>query len=425
VLLVTVDTLRADHLGAYGYPVPTSPAIDRLAAGGVRAGACVATAPETAPATASLLTGLYQYRTRVFFNRGTLPPDVTSLAEDLRAAGYTTAGLVGNGLVGAERGFSQGFDHFERFDSPSPLEPSDARGVDRAIAWLRAAPARPWLLWIHLMDPHGPYTSAGPEWSAGFAYPPGTFEPDDPLPPGAGNFGLGVLPKYQQLAGLARPSELVRRYDGEIRFTDAQIARLLDALEELGQTAATLVVLTADHGESLTEHREYFQHGWFLYDTTLRVPLVLSWPGVLPAGAVVRTQVSGVDLVPTLHEILGTGGEGAAGRFDGTSFARRLFHDDGTGGPPAFAVGARENHPFAVRHGGWKLVHTPAGRPAVPMARLPLTPLDTPERFELYDLAADPGETRDLIGAHPERADELKAALAAFRERFRLSGRKW
>ncbi len=158
LVLITVDTLRADHLGAYGYPVGTSPDIDQLAASGVRFANAIATAPETAPATASIMTGLYQYRSRVFFNRGVIRPQIDTLAERLRRTGYATAGFIGNGLVGAKRGFDQGFDTFTSFELENVYAPIDRHGADLVLAWLAQRPRRPWFLWIHFMDPHGPYT---------------------------------------------------------------------------------------------------------------------------------------------------------------------------------------------------------------------------------------------------------------------------
>jgi arylsulfatase A-like enzyme len=425
VLLVSIDTLRPDHLGAYGYPIATSPTIDALSDQGVRVRTCVASAPETAPAMASLLTGMYQPRTRVVFNRGTLPAYVQTLAEHLRKTGYATAGLIGNTLLDASRGFDQGFDSFEAFQNTNALLPSDDRGVDLALAWLAAPPKTPWFLWLHLIDPHGPYISATPSWSEDFRYPPDRFGTDTPIPPGTGNFGLGVVPTYQQFLGPdARPSDYVRRYDGEIRFADTQLERLFAAIDG----ASTLVVVTADHGESLTEHDEYFQHGWFLYDTTLTVPLVLTWPGVLPRGAVLDRQVSAVDVVPTILEIVGAGPSRAdtdAVPLDGTSFAPAIFDDTAPTPDAAFAVGPRENHPFAVRTTRWKLIHTPADRPPVPTKGYPLGGFGTPERFELYDLRADPGETTNVVAQHPEIAADLKRRLAGFRATLRMSGRNW
>lgn len=417
VLLITVDSLRPDHLGAYGFPVPTSPSIDRLAAGGVRLTQAIATAPDTAPAIASLLTGLYQYRSKVLFSNGSLPADITTLAERMGAVGYRTAGFVGTNVLSTTRGFGRGFDHFKTFGGGSARHALDADGADRAIAWLDRNTTRPWFLWVHFVAPHGPYTSADESWSTSYEYPPYMFGRDAPLIVGPSDFGLGVLPKYQQIDGLTRPSDYIRRYDGEIRYTDAQVGRLRAAIEAAGDTDTTLTVLTADHGESLTEHREVFQHGWFLYDSTLRVPLVFAWPGVLPEGRVVPRQVSGVDLVPTLAELIGL--PDADPPLDGMSFATHLLVDDDTPAHAVFAIGARANHPVAMRWAEWKMVHVTAGRPPVPLGLVPPKKLDTPERFELYDLNEDPGEVQNIAHQRSTIRESMQRVVKGFRRSFR------
>jgi arylsulfatase A-like enzyme len=428
LLLITVDTLRANHLGTYGYERPTSPTIDALAARGVRCDFAIASAPETAPATASLLTGLHQVHTRVRFNRENLTSRVQTLAERLTSAGYTTAGFVGNGLVGADHGFDQGFGHFEPFHDKGPFRSAtvDARGVDRVLAWLdgQPAPTMPWFIWIHLQDPHGPYLPKDIAWTEPYAAAYDALGPREPVPASPSNFGLNVIPLYQTLPGLSHLGDFVRRYDSEIRETDAEIGRLLAGIEAHGQTASTLVVLSADHGESLTEHGEYLQHGWFLYDTTLRVPLIFAWPGVLPAGTAIAEEVRSVDLVPTLEEIVGIARPNEGAYLDGTSFAARLV---GRGTPdvrPAFAIGPRSNHQFAVREGGWKLIFTPAGRPVDPQSENKF-PTNLPERYELYDTTRDPGETEDLVAREPARVAALTEKLMAFRRECSLGGLGW
>jgi arylsulfatase A-like enzyme len=421
VLLITVDTLRADHLGAYGYDQPTSPAIDALAAQGVLVSRCVATAPETAPATASILTGLYQDQHLVTFNRAKLPADVTTLAERLRAAGYATAAFVGNHLIGAEYGFAAGFDTFEEFQGKSPIAARDHLGADLFEHWLASSPQRPWFAWIHFMDPHGPYTSADASVSADFSYPDELFGEDRPLPVSSSNFGLGVIPRYQRIADRTRPSQYYRLYDGEIRLTDAQIARVLAQLDEAAGAESTLVVLTADHGESLIEHDEYFQHGWFLYDTTVRVPLILRQPGRIAAASAVAEQVSAVDVAPTILALAGVDADAA--QFDGRSFAAAIDGAEAVESRTAFVYGPRDNHPFAVSRDGWKLIHTPAGTARDPSARQPRTDYPTAERFELYDLGRDPAETADLSGRGLATETSLRTALRRFELRF--SQRFW
>ncbi|TFH23274.1 MAG: hypothetical protein E4H03_06570, partial [Myxococcales bacterium] len=364
VLLISIDTLRADHLGAYGYRIPTSPAISDLAARGTLFERCLSPASETGPGAASLITGRYQDRHGAWSNVVPLSDDVTTLAEHFSAAGYATAGFVGNRLLGTKFGFDQGFDTFEGFWTDDMDEPSDAEGVRLATEWIAdhgESSTKPWFLWLHLMDPHGPYTSTPPSWSNGFEYAPGTFGDDAPVKLAFSNYGLGIIPRYQQIEHERQLSRYVRRYDGEILFTDTQVGRLLAMLEETGLRQRTLIVLSADHGESLTEHEEYLQHGWYVYDTTLRVPLVIAWAGHLMEATAIESPVSTVDVVPTLIELLGLSAPPHS--VDGESFAPALLGGSLDPERSLFAFGARANHPFAVSRGRWKLIHTAAGRP--------------------------------------------------------------
>lgn len=418
MLFITVDTLRASNVGAYGYAVGTTPVIDGLAAGGVRFANAVATAPETSPATASLLTGHYQAGTRVRRNGQRLPDELTTLGERARAAGWATGAIVANPLLVAEYGFDQGFAHFEHVERRGGV--TDDRVANAALAWLEDA-ATPWFLWLHFMDPHGP-PAADESWSAGFTYPPGAFGDDAPVRVGRA-LELGVIPGVQALPQHDRLSQYVRRYDGDVRFTDMQIGRVLDALATAGQRGRTLVVLVADHGESLTEHGELLQHGWFVYQTTLHVPLVVAWPGRLPAGRVVEARVSGIDVAPTLAELAGMAV--APTEFEGKSLVACL-HDACPPREPVVALGARDNHPLALYEAQWKLVQTPGLVPPTPTEQsLPVHGFPTRERLELYAIDRDPGELHDVSAEHPERVAALRARLLAVRRRLRSVGADW
>lgn len=434
ILLLSIDTLRADHLGAYGYAVTPSPTpwMDRLAAGGVVFEQAVSSAPETAPALATLVTGLYQDRHGVMYNRAKLSDSSRTLAERLKEAGYDTASFVANWLVDSEHGFAQGFDRAEVLtNAPGAAGSLDDRLVSRAGDFLRSTtPDRPWFAWVHMIDPHGPYNSAPPWWSKGFDYAKAPLAHDGEYPVSDSNFGLGVIPLYQKLDDAKRLSDYVRRYDGDIRYTDAQVGALLGAIAATGDLANTVVVLVADHGESLDEHGELLQHGWFVHDTTIRVPLVVSWPARL-APARVREQACSIDLVPTVLDLAGVAADPAD--FDGRSLAPEL----GLGARPAmtgpgaefraagcFAIGPRANHPFALRTARYKMVQTPAGAPVDPRA-----PKDEasqePERIAVYDLFEDPGETGDIQAHRGELVDQLHPSVVALRMRFRANGWRW
>lgn len=401
LLLVTIDTLRADHLGCYAPAGPTlTPNIDALAARAALFEHASAAAPVTQPSLASLLTGRYPGSHPVRFNGMRLPGDVPVLAESLAAAGYGTGAFYGNVLLAPGSGLERGFQAYTSFVSLAG--PSDARGAEQARGWLSWPQPEPWFLWVHFMDPHGPY-QAEPLPRAG-----GDSLPDTVLPVSPTNYGLGVIPKYQALPGLDRARDYRSRYRGEVRFTDEQVGRLLATLDQLDLRQRTVVVLTADHGESLGEHDLYFQHGWFLFDDSARVPLLVHVPGVAPRR--VSEPVSLVDLMPTI--LAGLDLPVPAG-VEGRDLRPALA---GTALPPApvFAVSAYLNQLASVRLGSWKLIHTP-GPPREQRENDPWAAYYARQpSYALYDLATDPAETSDLSLREPDRAAELRALLTAW-----------
>jgi arylsulfatase A-like enzyme/Tfp pilus assembly protein PilF len=360
VVLISIDTLRADHVGAYGATRAHTPTLDGLAARGVRFAHAFSPAPLTLPSHASLLTGLDPPQHGVRNNGGfRLPEEVATLAEVLRAGGFATAAFVGAFVLDRQFGLARGFDVYD--DRMAPRRAAGATGfaerradavVDAALAWLAGAPER-FFLFVHLYDPHANY---------------------DP-PPGF------------------RASFPNRPYAGEIAFADAQLGRLLAALRERWPDERTLVVATSDHGESLGEHGEA-THAYTLYDATQRVPLLLAGPG-LPAGAVVTPLVRLVDVAPTVLALTGqaalpeTAGRDLRALVSGrereprTAYLETLAPQLDFGWSPLLAV---RTH----RH---KYVSAP--------------------RPELYDVQTDPGELRDVAAAEPELAGELAALLEA------------
>ncbi|MBA2302468.1 MAG: sulfatase, partial [Acidobacteria bacterium] len=247
VLLITLDTTRADRLGAYGYSAARTPHLDDLARRGVRFTDAIAVAPITAPSHAALLTGVYPARFGMRDNATTpLPGSAATIAELLAGRGFATGGFVGAFILDAPYGFGQGFETFEGFASVgSGSEANAQRPADEvvggAVRWLSALPAdRPFFGWVHLYDPHAAYT------------PPVPFTQD---------------------------------YDGEIAFVDQQVGRLLDALRSRNAFDRTLILVVGDHGGSLGEHGED-EHGVFLYDAVLRVPFIVAGPGIKPGHVV-------------------------------------------------------------------------------------------------------------------------------------------
>jgi arylsulfatase A-like enzyme/Flp pilus assembly protein TadD len=365
VLLVTIDTLRADRLGCYGYAAAATPVLDSLAARGARFATAIAHVPLTTPSHASILTGLTPLRHGVRDNGDFVLPDrIPTVAEAFHDAGYRTAAFVSGFPLDRRFGLARGFDVYDdrlprggdRRRSAYVERPADQTSA-AVRSWLEAGPASPWFLWVHYFDPHAPY---------------------EPPPDLAARF-----------AG--------RGYDGEIAFVDSQIGTLLADLDRKGLAAGTLVLVTADHGEALGEHGEE-THGIFVYDATLRVPWVMAGPGV-PAGLVPSVVARGIDVAPTLLDLAGAlpARDPMEGRSLGPALRGQSLPDE-----PAYAESL-----FARRRLGWAPLH------AWRTARLKL--IDAP-RPELYALDEDAGETRDRSAERREAAEsmgrQLRAALA-------------
>lgn len=418
LVLVTIDTLRADRLGLYGYELPTSPNIDAIGAESVVFGNAISTGPSTAPATASLLTGVYHASHKVFENGAQLPEDVTTIAEVLRDAGYATAAVVTNPMVGkAAQGFRQGFDDFrmpppagERVAGTGRVKRRAEQVTEAALELLDANPDRPLFLWLHLMDPHGPYaapTEYARELESTFA--PEHYEGGNTLlTPSGSNYGLGGVPRYQAVPDRLRKGAFLAAYDTEIHYADSQIGVLVEALRSRGRWDGSVFALTADHGESLGEHDYYFQHGWFAYDNTVRVPLLLRAPGL--GAARVDTSISLVDLAPTLLELVGVQAPNA---MEGSSLLPVVHGEEGD--RPAFSQNSYGNQLTALRVGARSFIFTPP--PDAEARKRDLgwrAHWPASSREELYDLGTDPGEVRNLVELQPDAARTLRAQLQAW-----------
>jgi arylsulfatase A-like enzyme/thioredoxin-like negative regulator of GroEL len=374
VLLVTFDTTRADHLGCYGNNRIRTPALDGLAAQGVRFARATSAVPITAPSHATILTGRYPVAHGVRDNGlFILADEQPTLAEVLGREGYATAAAIGAYPLTARFGLGQGFDLFDDHLAGASEDYLGHRGVkdrlffderraaqvnEAVLPWLSDHADGPFFLWVHYFDPHQP------------------FEPPAP---------------FDQLYADAR-------YDGEIAYADSRLGFLLEQLDVLGALDDTLIVMTADHGEGLGEHNE-LTHAVLAYDTTLHVPLLIRPPHLgAAAGTVVHEQVGTVDVVPTVLDLLGIP---APEGLDGRSLAP-LWRGSGWRHPPYYA----ENISGRLTH-GWGELRI--------LIDPPLKYIHGP-RPELYDVAEDPHELRDLIEARPEDAARLRETLAQFLE---------
>ncbi|MFH0981657.1 MAG: sulfatase-like hydrolase/transferase [Planctomycetota bacterium] len=370
VVLITLDTLRADRVGCYGYQGVSTPAIDRLAAEGIRFVDAVSVVPMTLPAHASILTGDYPPRHGVRDN-GTfrLPAESETLAERLRAEGYATAAFIGAFVLDRRYGVAQGFDVYDdqiklENGAPGPAHTNPQRPgnlvIDAALRWLaehrERQPRQPFFAWLHLFDPHAPYEPPEPFKSRYASHP----------------------------------------YDGEVAFTDLQVGRFVDQLRELDLLDRTLLIVLGDHGEGLGDHGES-THSLLIYECAIRVPLILYNPTLIPAGRVVEDRVVAiVDVLPTILDLLG----------------RDLPHCDGVSllqAPPdadravyVETLAPKFNH-------GWS--------PLYGLRRHHDKYIEAPTP-EYYDLRADPAEKHNLWNERAGEADLLDERLAALVQSF-------
>jgi arylsulfatase A-like enzyme len=393
VLLVTLDTLRTERLGIYGHSRNTSPVIDALAAGAVVFENAIAQSAVTPVSHASILTGLEPHHHGLRSMHGgvgyALPEERLTLAEIVRAHGYATGGFVSAFPTTRHFGLDQGFEtwnqDFEGSDGRTSARPrgfintgavqrrADATTA-RALAWLRESGGNPFFAWVHYFDVHD-----------GRLLPPEEY--------------LGQFPPRSS----SSKDAALAIYDAEIAFVDAQIGWLLRALKRMGVRDRTIVALVADHGEGLGDHG-WWGHG-ILYQEQVRVPLVLSIPG-LGEGRRVAATVRTIDLVPTLVELLeiepGPGdaldGESLVPLIEGETAVSRIAYSESLNDLAAYYDSPfHDESLYGVNDGRWKLIAHYAGADYT--------------RFELFDLAADPHEQRDVFERHPEEAKRLLAYL--------------
>jgi arylsulfatase A-like enzyme/predicted negative regulator of RcsB-dependent stress response len=382
VVLITIDTLRADHVGCYGDKQIKTPNIDGLAADGVRFERAFAVVPVTLPSHASMLTGTYPMLSGIHdFSGNKLSPLQPTLASVLKQAGYQTGAVIAAAVLDSRFGLNQGFDfYYDHFDfsrlDEANLDQMERPGnvvADVALDWLE----KDWLaknsqkkffLWMHLYDPHFPY------------HPPEPYSREYAAQP----------------------------YDGEIAFADEQVGRLVRFLKEKGIYQNTVIVLCGDHGESLGEHGEK-THGFFIYNATMHVPLIIRWPDSRlperPAARTVAEPVSLVDLMPT---VLGAVGLEIPPQVQGRSLLPELrgergpddLHHDDQAGRDRVLYGET----FLPRlHFNWSELRG--------SENTKYHFIDAP-RPELYDLAKDPGEVRNLFSEKKAVAEEMRAKLA-------------
>lgn len=362
LVLITLDTTRADRMGAYGNTEVETPAFDRIARDGVLFRQAVAVAPLTLPVHSSMFTGKFPPEHGVRDNGGFfLGNDQVTLAEVLKGKGYRTGGFIGAYVLDSKWGVAQGFDtYFDKFDlsesrqvSVGSIQRPGNEVVDQALPWIKASANAPFFAWIHFYDPHSPHR------------PPAPFDA-----------------RYK-----GRP------YNGEIAFTDSQIARVIAELESLGLYDRTVIMIMGDHGESLGDHGES-GHGFFVYNSTMHVPFAIHAPFSLTQHREVADPVRSVDIMPTALDLLGV--EVPRG-ISGVSLAPLM-----AGATPELGLDAYSEAMYPLHHYGWSdLRALRSGRYKV---------IDAP-RPELYDIDRDPGESTNIFESRRLLGDRLIAQL--------------
>ena len=392
IILITIDTLRPDHLGCYGYSKNTSPNIDRFAQDALLFEKCLSHAPSTRMSFSSILTGFLPHETRVE-EKLILPPGVNTIAEILHQQGYKTAAVISNYVLRKKKGFEQGFMIYddkmvEREINRNLPERTAEHTTTRAIQLLEQFHKEPLFMWVHYQDPHGPYT---PPRDFATLFRNQSQKPRN-VRLNTSLSGRGGIPAYQAIEGNTDYHYYVSRYDGEIRFLDEHFKRLVQALKKFGFYDNSLLMLSSDHGEGMGEHDYFFAHSENLYNCLTHVPLILKYGNRLTGR---RTDfVQHIDILPTILEFLGLKVDP---RLRGSDLRQPQ--------PPNREISAEMRRPkgwggilvqFSLVLDGLKLIYTPQKK-----------------QYDLFDLNSDWAEVNNLINKsnYAEKVKDLKLRL--------------
>ncbi len=402
ILLIGIETLRADHVGCLGYDHDTTPTLDRLAREGIVCARTMSTSGWTLPSVMSVMTSLYPNVHRVQTYGDKLSGEITTLAEIVKAAGYTTFGVVSNPTIDGRYGFSDGFDLYDDFTvsldfdmdmfhnhdaiiGDPHLSNSSELVTKVAVKWLEAGPAEPFLLFVFYFDPHYDYI------------PPAPFDTMfDPNYEGhVDGRGMKKEPRHSQRPPDRDLQHLLALYDGEIRYTDSNVGKLLQAVARSGVLKNTLVVLFGDHGDEFYEHGKT-THSRTLYDEIVHVPLIFWWPDRLPTGRHVDAITSLVDIMPTILDYLDLPYKGPV---QGISLRPLIERKAREWRSTVWAELNMENHLQAVLGESHRLFRDMRNN-----------------TWELYHLPSDPGERTNLYDQ--PSAEDVRLALTAEWERW-------
>ncbi len=397
VVLITIDALRADHLGCYGYKRDTSPNIDRLAREGVLFTQAIAQSSHTPPSVGAITASSYPPVSRLHgWGRG-LNPSIPTLPKTLKAHGYKTIFVDGNGhFRKGLRGFSRGFDEFyEKSATAAILNLKVSEFLEESFS-------SPFFLWVHYMDVHD-FKQEG-RFKNAFMHDP-FYDEQKKLPivkPSPGLYGHNGIPAWlaKKHGGVDNPDYYTALYDASILSVDAQIGWLLQKLKKTSGGRNTLVILTSDHGEMMGELGYYFDHGRFLYEPLIRVPFILYDPGFLSAQKFDSQIRAGLDIFPT---ILGFLKIAKPENLEGVDLLQLLAKNGAAS--PSYVLSDDAFYERSVRTSEWKFIYAPAEG-------------DLPEAYKLFHLKNDPGETTDVSSVEKNIFSVLKEKLMAYMDKY-------
>lgn len=394
IILITLDALRPDHLGCYGYKRNTSPNIDKTAKEGAIFTQVIAQSSHTAPSNASLITSTYPNIHGVkdwgyHFNASI----VKTLPVILKEHGYRTAFISDFLAFSLIKGFENGFDTFNTLNTFTLGSINTRKQIiditDWAIDWVENNRGKNFFLWLYYTDPHGPYIPPYPydKMFIGDQY----YNINRKVPISENNYSqdsIGHIPKYLSYNNIMNANYYISQYDAEIRHIDDQIGRLLQELKNRDLEKNTVIIINSDHGEAMGEHNRYFCHANSLYDELIKIPLIIKWEDRIPSGIKNNTQVSSIDIMPTILDIL---------RIKKYKFMQGNSLLPLLGGQKyTFTVFAYSEfwEKKSVRTQGWKLIYDSKNK-----------------QYELYNLKNDPAELNDISAAEQTQFKFLKQKL--------------
>jgi len=394
VILISIETTRADHLGCYGYKRMTSPVIDNLAGEGAMFLNMHVQRGETWPSLTSMMTSLYPVNHGVRHNGHMLPPSKISLAEILKNNKYRCGAFLTNAVYAKWRGFDHKFANAEESED-------DVKATQKAIEWLKDQHDKKLFLWIHYWQPHRPYQPPLPYDRI--------FDPDYTGRLDGSNYQMNEITLKKLDLDDADLNHIISLYDGSILFIDDQIKLLFQTLDDLGIKENSIIIVTADHGEDLYQHNYYFYHSGSVYSSSLRIPFIIKLPDQRMENKKIEEIVQGIDIAPTILDLLDIS---IPEHFEGQTLKSLILSESPVTGS-GVAYSEWGNKILTIRTDRYRYVYNPTGFHPHPIAEVPEIAYPIDEE-ELYDVMADPLESANRVSEKSQIAQDLLKKLSSW-----------